>query len=153
VSGINKVGFDPAVHQICATCRDKLSELAQREFEFTRHKQHVLVTSQRLQNSTKVLRIKRVVCDRRRDRHTDWEHWILDGLTETGETKNGIGSFIILHDDDGRFHACGIMSKKYSLLCTQDELCTSLEETLGKFGLFLDSGLLEFWCSDYEIEP
>jgi len=151
VPGTDKVGFDPTVHEICATCRGKLSELAQHEFEFTRQKRTVLITTQKPKKATKAIRIKQVVCNRRLRRHADWEHWILDGLTETGEEANGIGSFIVLHDDDGWFYACGMMSMEYSLLCTEDQLHKDLEETLDKFGLTLDSGLLEFRCADYEV--
>lgn len=97
--------------------------------------------------------IKQVLCDRRMQRGTDCEYWILDGKNEPGEVINGIGSLIILYDADGRFCAQGIISKEYSLSCTEDDLLQFLEKTLDKFGIDLGSGgTLQFMCSDYYID-
>lgn len=97
--------------------------------------------------------IEQILCDRRLQRGTDCESWILDGKKESGEVIRGIGSLIIIYDASGKFIAQGIISKEYSLSCTEDTLQQFLKETLGRFGIDLGSGgTLQFMCSDYYID-
>ena len=93
-----------------------------------------------------------LLCNRRMQRGTDCEYWIVDGKNKSGEVINGIGSLIILYTD-GSFIVQGNISKEYSLSCTEDELQQFLEGTLGRFGIDVGSGgTLQFMCNDYDIE-
>ena len=97
--------------------------------------------------------IVQIRCDRRLQRGTDCEYWILDGNKESGEVIKGIGSLVIIYDANGRFIAQGIISKEHSLSCTEDNLQRFLKETLGRFGIDLGSGgTLQFMCGDYYID-
>ena len=98
-------------------------------------------------------RIEQILCDRRLQRGTDCEYWILDGKKESGEEIEGIGSLIIIYDAKGKFVAQGIISKEYSLSCTKENLQHFLEEILSKFGIDLGSGgTLQFMCGDFYID-
>jgi hypothetical protein len=97
--------------------------------------------------------IEQLFCDRRLQRGTDCEYWILDGKKESGEERKGIGSLVIIYDANGRFVAQGIISKEYSISFTEDDLQQFLKDTLGRFGIDLGAGgTLQFMCSDYYID-